>query len=915
MRILHKDGKSGFFYLAFGLLLVLMAPYLSASADNVSSKTISTVNNNRTLYLIELEKNLDKKTISRLKHAGFSLVSSAGNKKQWMAYASDQIDTGSLTRQGVSAVVRPMPTEMKLSPRIKDKRYSKHTTDGKGRILVVVQFAEWFDDAEQERALLKQGAKILSHVSTIDSYVVAIPEARLMALAGLSSVLLIEETLPQLGTANDNTRNITGVEILHWSPYHLRGAGVSALVYDADVIYTHTDLELPRVIIGEAPVDVQGFPRFHATHVAGTFGGSGALGTGIYRGMAPEASIVSYGFCCASTTGGWLYTDPGDIEVTYQSSIDVNNIDLATNSISTNIASNDFDCAWEGDYNTTSQLLDSIVNGSLGKPVSIFWAAGNERDSGLCGTAYGTIPPPANAKNIISIGATDVADIGASFSSWGPTDDGRVKPDLVAPGVSIMSSTGSSEFNTESYSALSGTSQATPAVAGISALMLEQFRLSNPGEPDPVPSAIKTAMVHTAVDLGNPGPDYQYGFGRVDGEAATLAISDISLHLSDTFFFQGDIKEYFVDVQNGAPELKVTIAWDDIPALPLAASTLVNDIDIELVDPSGSIVLPWVLDPAQPANDATRGEDHANVIELASVANPAAGRWTVRLRASQLTQPQKVSIMHAPDTLDKSTFPVISGFSPAVDNNGPVEPTFIFVFGENFIPFETDVSINGIHQPIVQIYSDTMLIIFLPPGDVAGPIEVFTPGGSARSATNFGVAPTGLTISGFTPHSGVATNFVFMFGSGYTSGTSQARFFVNNEEIYFGQAIDDNLLIFMIQEYNTTGPITITTSEGSVTTTEDFLVIKPPPTIDSFNPISYDPASGGNALVDLMGANYYDVIDVTFNGIPSPNYGVITPGWIQAVIPETATTGPLCVQTPGGTGCGLTDFVIGSGGI
>ena len=910
MEIMLRGNNKGCQKTVWLLSLVLFI-FVSLGAHAAGNSPNSTTN--RALYLLQLDNKPDKQLLGKLKAAGISLVSAADNN-EWMASGPVDIDQRLLQQLGKQLKgISEFPGHRKLSRRLQQGKIGKHATDGKGRQLVTVRFADWVSNDEQADILQRFGARSLSQVSSIHSHVIVAPEKRIIDLANLSSVVWIEEPLPPLATGMTNTREIIGAEILHWFPYNLRGAGVSALVYDGDIIYDHTDLEAPRVIWGSLPIDDQGINRLHATHVSGIFGGSGALSSGVFRGMAPEANIISHGFCCTVPIDGpWLYTDPGDIEADYQNSIDLANISLATNSLSTNIAARRLDCTLEGDYGVTSGLLDDIVRGALGKPLVVTWAVGNERGEGFCGTEYSTVPPPANAKNIIAVGATDTTDAIAIMSSWGPSDDGRIKPDVVAPGVLVTSTTGSILFGTETYSELSGTSMATPAVAGLAALMLEQFRITNPNEADPYPASTKAALIHTALDLGNPGPDYQFGYGRVEGEAAMLALSDLAGHVQGRLVAQGETVEYQLIVAEGLPEVKVTLAWDDPSALPLAAQTLVHDIDLELVSPSGTTFYPWILDPGNPGSNATRGPDHASVVEMISVANPEAGVWTVRIKATQLLplEDQRYSLIITPNTLDRSGFPTVTGFSPALDRDGPDTTTFVLVFGSNFVQDQTTVTINGLIQPLTHVYSDEVLITILTGGDTTGPVEVYTPSGNAKSSTTFGIAPEGLTISGVLQKSGIAPEIVLVFGSGYTADPDSLRFFINNEEIFLGQAIDDNFLVFQIQQYSTTGPITIATSAGSVSTSWDFLVIKPPPTVDAMDPDFYDAATSENGLVNLIGTNYFDVIDVTFNGISVDTFGVITDGYLQSVIPSGATTGPVCVHTPGGIGCGAADFVI-----
>jgi len=263
----------------------------------------------------------------------------------------------------------------------------------------------------------------------------------------------------------------------------------------------------------------------HATHVAGTVGGSGAASGGLQRGMAPGVDIISYGFEQEDiTASGFLYTDPADIEADYTEAHLMGAV-IANSSLGSNTAGNRFPCLWEGDYGVTSSLIDAMVYGSLGEPFRIVWAAGNERGGRAgCGSTFLTTAPPANAKNSITVGALNSDDDSiTSFTSFGPSDDGRIRPVLSAPGCEIASGEGvispsASEDNT--YTTLCGTSMSAPTVTGICALVMQDYRVNNPGADDMLNSTLKMILTHTAQDIANPGPDNMSGFGAVRAKDA-----------------------------------------------------------------------------------------------------------------------------------------------------------------------------------------------------------------------------------------------------------------------------------------------------------------------------------------------------------------------------------------------------------
>lgn len=277
------------------------------------------------------------------------------------------------------------------------------------------------------------------------------------------------------------------------------------------------------------------------------------------------------------------------------------------------------------------------------------WAAGNERNSaGSCSNTYNSTAPPASAKNPIHVGASNTNNNSmTTFSSWGPTEDGRIKPIVVAGGCQSngdlgITSTDDSPVN--EYLTICGTSMATPAVAGSVALMLEHYRDVYSTSGKFWPSTAKAILMHTADDFGNPGPDYQWGYGQVDIQAAVDLITDrdfIQANVSN-----GEVDVYYLPVTNSVNPLTISLAWDDFEATLNANPTLINNLDLELFSPSGTISRPWILDPVNPGTNATTGIDNRNNQEQVRVLNPAVGTWLVRVKGTTVPQgPQDYSLV------------------------------------------------------------------------------------------------------------------------------------------------------------------------------------------------------------------------------------------------------------------------------
>ena len=252
-------------------------------------------------------------------------------------------------------------------------------------------------------------------------------------------------------------------------------------------------------------------------------------------------------------------------------------------------------------------------------------------------TGYDVLPPTASAKNALSVGAVSILRNGyqqpsdvqnSDFTAWGPTDDGRIKPDIVGAGVSILSC---NSVNDSSYVTLSGTSMSSPNVAGSLLLLQELYAQQNSGQ-FMRSSTLRGLAIHTADEAGTTsGPDYQNGWGLLNVERAgrVLLNSDRNYLLSELSLSQGQTYSLTV-VASGRGALTSTIAWTDPAGTPTTTLNdrtpkLVNDLDIRVSDGT-TTTQPWILDPNNPTNAAGRGDNIRDNVEQVLIANPVPGR-------------------------------------------------------------------------------------------------------------------------------------------------------------------------------------------------------------------------------------------------------------------------------------------------
>ncbi|WP_373512144.1 S8 family serine peptidase [Persicitalea sp.] len=247
---------------------------------------------------------------------------------------------------------------------------------------------------------------------------------------------------------------------------------------------------------------------------------------------------------------------------------------------------------------------------------------------------YDILPGESNAKNVLTVGAAELSDTAyrvTPYSSWGPTDDGRIKPDLLGLGMGVISSMGTS---TDAYGTFSGTSMASANVSG-SLLLLQELYQQRKGV-FMLSSTLKGLVLHTATKPGaNTAPSYEYGWGLLDAEKAAKVIlneNGESLLAENVLTQGGTYTRSFV--ASGDRPLVITICWTDPEAVPTPVSSrnlnnptpkLVNDLDAMLTEGFNRYE-PWVLDPAAPAEKAKRGDNFRDNVEQIFVAQPLKGR-------------------------------------------------------------------------------------------------------------------------------------------------------------------------------------------------------------------------------------------------------------------------------------------------
>ncbi len=596
--------------------------------------------------LIQFKQPVTQSDKTRLSAEGITILDYVPNNT-WIAKIERPIGQSELSNADVRWMdgIRP---EQKISPIITQLgiRESVKRPNGRAQFAIIMQrdqdLAQWSSQFQTDYA-----AEILGTEPSVNKIDLVLPENAYLQIAQLDAVQWIEEGPPEKIETNNSSRDNIGATTVQAAPFNLNGSGVVTAMWDGGLAkIDHPDFSGRVTNLDESAVQA------HATHVAGTIVGDGTLSNGLYRGMAPAASLLTQQWWNSASQAATEYTNVTGAyhAVAANNSWGYGITPPATQSQCDGLL---------GNYYSEDATLDNIVRGDIGKPITIVYAAGNSRGTssqycGSIGWTYNTVDPLASSKNVISVGAinSDNSTM-TSFSSWGPTDDGRIKPDVVGPGCQTNDDHGVTSCSiTNGYTTMCGTSMAAPATTGVVALLYQQQKLNFPSTTI-MPSTIRGIIINTAIDLGAPGPDYQYGWGKISAVAAATKIAIGNPSYTESQISTGESQSFNLTVPGGTTDLKVTISWDDKGGTAVSGQALINDLDLILVDPFGGNHQVWVLDGQNPANPATLGVDHINNVETAEVTNPTPGLWTARVSGYNIPfGPQKYSIIFTPDNIN-----------------------------------------------------------------------------------------------------------------------------------------------------------------------------------------------------------------------------------------------------------------------
>lgn len=499
-------------------------------------------------------------------------------------------------------------------------------------------------------------------------------------------------------TSNVGCAETTGVKFVRWNPGFdpalgdtINGSELYVNINDHGTIYENPEFQLPngggsRILYKEIN---DGGSRDHMTHVAGTVAAWGYNSS--LQGMVPRAWIRSFIQQSVSDITSYGMATPGQQMAAVNPRTEnpqlrsvIGNTSLGT--------SNTYNR-----YDSSSASYDTALRDH---PYYLHF-----NSSGNSGSGYETLTGGWKiAKNMISIGNASSASRNAAgvytsggdlsgSSSRGPTYDGRINPDFVAKGSSVLSTTSETGSGTKS-----GTSMASPNAAGSAALLMDYVRQRLPQQYLRA-STYRALLASTADDRGNPGPDYAYGWGILNIHAAAKIVrqqaenSALQLIVEDSLSPNQTWTSSTTYLSDGSP-IRFSIAWLD-PAGAASAtddrsSRLVNDLDVRVIGPGGTEYKPYVLPftigkGTTPAFDsslygahAVPGDNITDPVEQVYIAAPPSGFYTVQVThkgtlKDQQAQPFSLAVSGSVTSSGLAhASPIV--FTEAVAQNGLLSP-------------------------------------------------------------------------------------------------------------------------------------------------------------------------------------------------------------------------------------------------
>ena len=646
-------------------------------------------------------------------------------QRTYLAFFPRNTSVDFLRNSGARAIM-PVESRFKLGQNLKNGTVGDWAQNGNS-FVVSLEFHNFVDvnyvtaDLASQQIAVKQeyrGANIIDLI---------IPNNCLEDLSNIAYVKWVEQIVAPSIKDDYRGRGLhraNGLDTQGGGAWNYTGVGVGVMVRDDGIVGPHIDFE-GRIDNSLASNTGQS----HGDGVAGIMAGAGNLDP-TKRGMAAGSDVYVVNYV------------PNFLDVETQ---------VLINSGASKITNSSYSNGCNAGYTSIASTVDQQTI-DIPDLLHVF-SAGNSNGNNCgygAGSQWGNITGGhKQGKNVIATANVLYNGNLVGSSSRGPADDGRIKPDIAANGQNQQST---NENNT--YQSFGGTSGAAPGIAGISAQLYEMYEEIHSVHP---PSGlIKAALLNTANDYGNIGPDFKFGWGIVNARRAGMLI-DEERHLSDEIS-QGETNNHSISVPSGTTQVRIMLYWTDAAGTAGANPALVNDLDLTVTDPSNDDYLPWVLDstpdPVLLNLPATNGEDHLNNVEQVLINNPASGTYDIDVSGFNVPMgPQSYFIVYE-IIQENLTLTYPNGGEHFVPSQAEVIHWDAINTSEDFtLEYSTD---NGSSwNNITTVGANGTNFLWVVPSELTGEAKIRITSGSYQDETDvtFDIAPlvSGLSIDQVCP--------------------------------------------------------------------------------------------------------------------------------------------------------------------
>ncbi|MCH2020964.1 MAG: PKD domain-containing protein [Saprospiraceae bacterium] len=522
----------------------------------------------------------------------------------YVASIPTNLDLTLLADLNIKSII-PIDYMYKVDQRLEEKDYPSWSMEG-NYITITITFFQDIDPEIAKSELKALGIGVMESMDHAHMAVAQVMPNKIETLVKLPFIRYAEIISEPGEPESDDGRHLHRANAIDGDFLGARnydGTGITFAINDDGYVGPHIDFN-GRTNQQDVSGDNTGT---HGDMTTGIAGGAGNLDP-LMRGMA---------------TGSYIHVRQ------YNSSMG-GTIPLHQDS-SVLIFSSSYSNGCNGGYTSTTVLMDQEIYNNPTLLQTFSAGNSNNQDCGYgAGTQWGNITGGHKiGKNVIATANLNEVDGIISSSSRGPASDGRIKPDIAAHGNSQMSTDPNN-----SYAPGGGTSAAAPGICGVTAQLHQAYKdLKGTIAPS---ALLKATMLNTANDLGNDGPDFTFGWGKINALKA-LNLLEEDRYFSNTIS-QGDSNIHSITIPPGVLRAKIMVYWSDKEASTSSATALINDLDATVTAPNSSLHLPWILDHTPNATTlalpATKGVDHLNNMEQIAIDNPDGGTYDLKIKGT-----------------------------------------------------------------------------------------------------------------------------------------------------------------------------------------------------------------------------------------------------------------------------------------